>query len=948
MKNLSTAVLAELQASGCKISTFIKLEVGTDTLYLSGGDKILSDGTSVTGRIVGYPSITSKVNWENSDIGDTGFQIELANQPTGTDWETLIEQLGSVDPHTIKVSVISIIAGEQVTRFIGFVERIDSYTEKTVTMSIRKGLSHLDTLFGTLLTNNIWGGNGVLGSANGLMMPLIWGKVENCPTIPVTGPWTGTLKYDLLETAEGWIEFENFEYTMATGTGGYFFIGEELIYYNNSDYANSKVCIAHGGRGYRHTIVSKAAHKADSKAIQWQKCSGISLLVAGHSVNSISDIKVAGQTQPSDDRDIKLSEDLTAGWGGKKAQITYYRNPSYPDTSGSTKKLEVYFSTDGSNNNVENIDRIIETIEGSGPPTDNQYTSSLYPWEGEDTLEVQIAATRDWEEAAKTLGTIKSVKLKIKTAVEIDDDPDTYGFQASLDPTDATMKCTVKDADGTMLVNAEDVEMVKTTGDAVTENILPSSVRGTPTNSHTEADGAPVWWENESKLVAENPTGQYCRGRLYHNAPEITDDGEFQLVLSFPTWKKYHTNSARFYLFYDVGWNSWCQTTITRSTNETSGLDWSNSLVSSVGSGKEYEEGFTNIEVSYGIKSVEITNGGFNGGPWLAGSTVLSLRKSYIIYNYTPTDYGTAKEQEFDLDVTDWAQLDGLTCNLHSASGTGPSVKIEIYYAYLEVEYYPYQPFTEQAVTCTVHGRTGPSYIRPEAELEHPGAVMRDIIENWLLEKTGLSGITIDTDSFEKGGWERYIDLRLDTRESIFTVLSKIAYQSRRWLTFNNLVFGLIRRPDTLISTDWTITDGDIIRNSFKIIPASVIDLVTDIDWKAQYNHADNTWGLAESLPPVSSDVGEKPQTIELLSHCQSSDATVPQYYLNMFSTKHDLYSFSVTVEGLKVEVEDIIDVTYSYLRIVNTKILVLSTSQALGNPVGGTAQTVKIIGVVI
>lgn len=938
MKTFSNAVLGELRAPGCNISAFIKLEIpGGDTIYLGGKDFALADGTAVTGRVIGYPQITSKINWLDSNLEDSGFTIELSNQPTGSAWQTLIEQFESIDVHTVKAHIIILVAGEQIGLFAGYVERIDDYTEATVTISIRRGLSHVDTFLGTLIDETTWAGP-ITDESRGLMMPLIWGLIKNCPTIRVTAPWEAILRSDLSSTATGWIHLDDFKANMSIPTPNAAFIGEELIRYDLMQIIDGDPCIHVSHRGYDHTKLSQKEHRAGEKIIQWRGyAEGPSYsryLVAGHRCNLLSNVKVDGVPAPSTDYAFCPDAPYPKGLDGKMALIRFNRNATYPDVSGSTKTMKIYFGRVTTANTCSGAENIIEDAEGQGQNSSSEPTI-LNP---STILDIDIH-NRGWESAGSSLGKIKSVKMIIKHRTN--SKPvvmDKIGANAD-DPSVRLYSRTEN-----WLLTSLDKPF--TEGDSITETIQPRSGQ-TYFNRYCE-------W------------GDYPARRIWNGA---TDD------------YSYGVNSAGFAIatHHDVGGGNTgimdVRVNITRSSLSSrnitcikiSTLTLAPSQIDSVrmyaydeDSGMVYRRTVTtqpSWPLSRQTETIPIPSSLYNFPSHLgirahdhSATPGLSLFfSSDLSIEYTYKELNKSRvTQEYDVTsyYTEWddfndAKIVIIAPNANNYRG----LWLEVYAAYFEVEYYPFRPFDKSDVTCTVEGRTGYSYLNSSGE--YPGAVMRDIISNWLLSKTNLSGLTLDVTSFEGYPSETYVDYRIETRESVLSVLKQLAYENRRWLTFDNLEFKLIRRPHSWGGHDWAITDNDIVWRTFKVIPASVIDLITSLDYKAKYNHADRTWGIVETLPPVASDVGEKSMTLELASHCNSDDATVPQYYLDMFSAEHDLYSFRVKTEGLKIEVGDVINVSYSPLGISSVNIYVLSVGVWPGDLWAGTVPYIEITGVV-
>jgi len=961
-ENITPAVLIELQASGCKIPPFIKLEIpGGDILYLSGSDRILSDGTSVTGRVVGYPQLTSKINWYNSNLEDTGFTIELANQPTGTDWETLIEQFGAVDVFTIKVSVIIIIAREQITLFKGFVERLDSYDEKTVTLSVRKGLSHLDTKLGTLITYSFWGYT-ITSESRGRMLPLIWGKVDFCPARPINRAWEAEVLTDNGHTITANSYEQNCVRPNPLLTENMsMFIGTELIHYTSLSYNETTGILTLTGltRHYQHTI--EAEHTVGERIIAWKAAGDESLIhnyiIAGHDVEELSDVTVNKRTPAA--LDYLLYPGTypaivrSGSWGGKLALIQFTRNPVYPDTTTNTRIKKIYFKEDWGSTGVTGVENICEVTEGNGPLGEGNDPALIV---GEGILKVIIKRTPAWSTAAYSLGTIKSAKLIVKSRTKIPETED--GFDATIDPTDSSAKIAMPQSPG--LLASTTLDTCKAIGDVITETVYASSANGYTTPQHTgEIAGTVDGWYDPSNIMA---SAGYAH---FYVAPGNVM-GTVQIEASFPGWSHVYTTLAEVQIQYKLTsdprypFQSFGDLKLYKTTTDE-GYVFVVSLNRSSSStfNKEVNVSLADItkQKSWSIRC--------HNAAAFYGAYYFDVNWMRMYYEYQPTDYGEIKTQEFDLDISDWSDLD-LKYVIIQHLPTADTKDLQIYDCHIEVEYWPYRPFDPFEIACTVNGRKKGDIITGLTHnYEYPGIVMQDIIENWLLEKTNLSdSITIDTEAFEKY-WEmsqldpldpdydpiyidNYVNYRLDKQESILTTLVRLAFENRRWLTFDNLEFGLIRRPDTWTEPDWTITDSDIVRGTFRVTPGSVLDLTTNLDWKAQFNHVDQDWGKvdeAASLTP--STVGEKPMTIELYSHCQSKDPTVPRYYLDMFSETHDMYSFSVRPEGLKVEVGDTLNVTYSPLGISGINIFVLSVGISLGNLMSGEPTTVKITGVV-
>lgn len=944
MKSFSNSVLAEFRASGCRISTFIKLEIpGGDTLYLSGRDEQLMDGTTVTGRVVGYPQIVSKVNWENSNIEDTGFTIELSNQPTGDSWQTLIEQFGEVDIRTIKASVIILVAGEQLTIFQGFIEQIDKYNEKTVTVSIRRGYSHVDTLIGNVMDDELWPG-GIAEDHKGEMIPIVYGKIEDCPGLCFQKAATGELKYDITAT-QTTITISNEELNgdvyYAPGT---IIIGEELVRYSSSSSQSNGTerVFSDCTRGYCHTTA--VAHDAGTKTIRWQTMPGWAYVLntymfADHSVNSISDVRVNGKLVPTADYEIKLSQ----WWGGgQKAMVQFSRNPVYPDPTGATRTKKIYF-THGDNGYCT-TDNILEGTEGDGPGGSGN-TAARIPFisglAGQELERIYISG-RDWDLASKSLGQVKSAKLVIKSKVKYTDSENATALAQPHIPT-AKIKLTKTNPTSSDYFN-KSLELCNATGDLTTEIVYPRSSYGKTDTDPGWAESNPFTgngWFSESSI-------QGAVGYTWIRAYADRRFGACYLVANFPDWTKYSTLECRAHTRYKVYQNP-------SSPHEDIGVlglacaSKANSDISQLAAQVLPDSHGYHTFNSQPLDDDEwptITSLAFiiRNHNLFAYQHNLDIHELWLQYKYYPTDYGTTKTQEESLGKIDWEELDGIELRFYGWNSDSFNIDLLVYDAYIEVEYYPYHYFTKAEVTATVEGKTGPSYLTSDGE--YPGAVARDIISNWITSKTSLSGISLNTSSFEEWSSENYVDYRIASRESVLSLLAKFAYENRRWLTFNDLVFKLIRRPDSWSTANWTITSSDIIRDSFSIVPGSALDLLSNLDYRAKYNHAERSWAVSESLS-TSLDVGTKTSLLDLYSHCNSEDSTVPQCYLDTLSNPKDIYTFRVGLEGLKIEIGDVIDLTYSYLGISNAKVYVLSIGINLGNLMSGEVPSVEISGVV-
>ena len=322
----------------------------------------------------------------------------------------------------------------------------------------------------------------------------------------------------------------------------------------------------------------------------------------------------------------------------------------------------------------------------------------------------------------------------------------------------------------------------------------------------------------------------------------------------------------------------------------------------------------------------------------------------YLEYTYIPTDYGEKKSYEKKLAMpNEWSKFNSMNLTIvHNGTTTGKVLRI--YNPHIEVEYWPVTPDKTPVVTCDVEGLYDTADALTGTKGQYPESVMRNIIRRWLLRKSAITGMEIDTTTFtDYTTGENYVDLYVDQPVKVLDLLAKISYENRRWLTFFNLVWKVWRRPDaaTVVSDDapdWTIDDGDIIRHSFSVIPRSVAELVTSVTAKCRYDHSDKGWLTIDELDVSPAPTyWEKELVFENWSHCQSTDTTVPQYYLDEFSEMKPVYSFSTGPEGIKLIPGDILKVSYSPLGIVEELAIVLSVTINVGSLMSGEPLTVAV-----
>jgi hypothetical protein len=931
MKEFTEYFLDLLRADGIRLSTYVELEVpDVGSYYLSGSDQITQEfGRVLTGKILRWTPSVASVPWLNSALHDASFSLEIANNPSGTDWKTFVEEIAGVDVHTIKVKVWIQIKNRAPELYQGWVERIESYDYESITLNCSLGLSHVDSLFGNLI-NPTSTGLPTCEDNQGKMMPWIYGRINNCPLILITKATEADLQVDITED-DTLIHLHNVKYNGGVYyTPGTLFIGGELIAYYGINSTASGLQLTGVQRGFYHTI--KSRHYAGELAIQWQAVTGWAnvlhnYLVADHEVLDIANVRVGDKLAPASDytKYLQIWRGEPAGW---KSVVQFSRNPIYPDEAQNTVTRKIYFRYGSGATDINNV---LEAEEGDGPLGEGRDFAFI---PGTGTARLRVNADTEWDKAKYSLGKIKSAKLVLKTRVSISDVDD---LKPEVDVTASTAR--VKMSNGA-IPDWLELDTCKATGEAQYGHDLPRSAQGITGIAEKPSDAEN--WRDEH-LACDWPGWAWIR--IYHM--EDPDKGNrlgyCALTMNFPEWKIKNTIEVFMELKYKIYQPRGAYQAPTMGVLITTEEDGEQHLayLPRSSTGQYIWSAYLTEHLSKRIKSITV----FIEGGTLNYQQNYDILYAFLRYRYQPTDYGDTKIQEYDIDLSEWGSLDNLLLEVdHTSTGTGTK-ELRIYDAHIEVEYWPYKPTSTPKVTADVKGLYGQSNLT--GENEHPENVLRNLIGRGIGGRTQL-GIWIDQDSFETyTTGENYCDLRLDQQESIIALLGRIAYENRRWLLFYSSKFYCIRRPDTLGTPDWIIGEDEIIEDTYQVKPQSVFDLITELEYKMHLNHAERRWetsGILEVATP--STVGKKKQSLSLYSRSTVEDTTVQQHYLDMFGASKNFHHFQLVPEGMKLEPGDVLQVTYPRLNIEDTKLLVLTVEVPLPDLTQGTGLNIGIIGV--
>lgn len=987
MKTFSSNVLAELQRNDVRFYPYIQVVLPSGTnIYVGGKTGSLPTGVELTGRIREFPIITSKVDWTKCSLEDTGFTLRLTNQQIGDSWQTFLDEIKASDIHLIKVYLVSIIAGEAVILYKGIVERIDSFTEVDVVLSVCQGLPHCDIELGTNFANwgQDWPGGLIAQEYLGRMMPIIFGKITNCPTLWIQRRVVGELEYDLGVDDTSFLHYRLY-YTDDNQNDsisglpippnmGSVYVGDELIYYATANYAIRRLSSL--TRAFHHTVAKD--HKAGTKMVWWFH-DGFSTVhynperffVAGHQIKSISNIKVDGRIPLRDDYTAYTSKTRPGALSDKAAEIEFTTTPNYPDISQNTRTKKVYFNTidhPGSDWQAIDVENIIEPAEGD--ELDRSTAARL-----RKTKKIQVSIKTDsghpykWKVATKSLGVIKSAKLVIVSKVNtLDDD----AFDPIINPTDTTPKVTLKKTSKTF-INYQDIDRPIVTGDLVHEYVYGKAFSSR--SAFTDYGDQPDWYSDMKILGKPQFTWPDDYSYATHldrwaamqcwasNTTGVLHTPTFEnnyASISLPSWNKYYVTQAwlQFKGFslhntftaprshrLDIltGENEYQAVgsfTTTYNSNASSppvASDWEPITRTSFITSTQIREGIKNIIYRHRFRDDVYS---------AAGGVTLLIDYCRLEYRFYPTDYGTKKTTEIPIGLSDWDDLDDMWMELWYPC-TADDKELEVYEAYIEVKYYPYNPSHTPVVTCDVVGYN--DWPCQGQQGEHPEHVLRALLLKWLKPKLGAFDVWTDS-SFEATTiGEDIVDYYIDKSEKILDTLVRIAFENRRWLTFKNYTWHVQRRDDLdAVTADLVIDDGDILRGTFEVKLTSVLDLLTKLEVRAKRDYTTNSWRYTRKLTPsdTAPDIATKEASFDQWTHAQSDSQVVAQYYLDSFSKMLAIYQFKMKAVGLQVEPGDVLEVSYSQLGIENQKIIVLEVQIDPGNPNSGAPMSVGIFGI--
>lgn len=959
MKSFAADILAELQNDVPDMIPVIRLTLpdGGGTISLGARDSSVG-GLTIQPRVKGWSSFGREVDWKNSDIIQSVWGLELINLGQGDDWESFVGQLSGIQINRIMAELLlfpkhlSNNTSKYITLFKGYLERLKNYNERTCSFDICDGLQHIRCMVGDVMiqeAGTVFAN--INNDAQGVVMPLIWGKVENSPLINFTKSPTLSLATDITEAdallyLNSWLYRDNGN-PLVDGDYYHFFIGSEIIYARY--HPTTPNSLDNVTRGALHTVAQP--HAAGSAIVRWTASADETIyhhyLAAGHECEDIENLTIdkrvvsANDALGSTNYDLLKDTTYAHALGGTAGVVRLNFPPQYisPDLTSATQIKKIYFNNEKSGNSATDYANVLEVTEGKGIPSGNEPAKIAE----NQKLYIDING-RDWETAIKSLGKIKKVKLVITGKLTADQD---WMDKAGDNVTELKVQCHGK-------TTSDWFELAKPgkQGEVFIEDQFPHSGIMEDLTSNLglfPGDNTPNW--NRNKFW-NGDIETSCHLALEASSLPETGTVRFTLNTSKSSFSRNHISNydiiAKVYavVSYDPAIQTYDNNIYKVYTDNSDSGESHNVDLTSTETRDSETHTITDIQrlpdtlQLYVSRRLTVASDLPNPQDFLEAYLLRAAITCQEINN-------SRINNEFDVTSSfeNWDDFDGAYLELQMNSTDQDGIWYEAFDCHFEVEYYPFQPFSTPQLVADVTGRNVADHAQMGNDNEYFEDISRDILDNWILPRAPLAAdggdyFSVDNLSFNAGrtdeGSGKYA-FRLDTQMDYIDLLQMLAFEAKRWLFFNNMTWYCYTRlgGDAFGSVDWAISESDIIRGSVNILLTDIATVVNSISGRSKYNAEDQAWTssvLSTSAASIAK-YGTRQIDLDFYAIENYSPSDWNDWYINLLREPRKIYQLEVRTEGIKLERGDIITVTYSPLSLSAEKLQVIYVEPQIPGP---------------